>query len=87
MTQRDDGTPVFYRPDGTSVEVAPLAHHRDADPSAALLTGSIVVGPFTAMTRGDCAPLDVGWAIDILRDSPVRYGAAGEHDSNAIATS
>jgi hypothetical protein len=76
MVQRDDGTPVFYRPDGTCVEAAPRTHHRDGDPSIPLHADSIVVGPLTAMTR-DYAPLDVGWAVDILRDSLIRHGDAG----------
>jgi hypothetical protein len=55
MVQRDDGPPMFYRPDGICVESAPRTHQGDADRSA-LLTGSIEVGPFTAMTRGDPRP-------------------------------
>jgi hypothetical protein len=76
LVRRDDGAPVFYRPDGSWVEGAPLTHCRDADPSTPIHADSIVVGSFTSMTRGDCAPLDVGWALDILRDSPNRRGAA-----------
>lgn len=82
MVQGDDGTPVFYRPDGTCVEVAPRTHHRGADPSTPTHADSIVVGPCTAMTRGDDAPLDVGWAVDILRDSPVRR--ARQHRAAAV---
>jgi hypothetical protein len=76
IVQRADGMPVFVRPDGTCVETAPAMprwHHEDADPlapTAALLTAaSAAIGPYTATARGDGAPFNVAWAIDVLRDS------------------
>jgi hypothetical protein len=73
IVKADEGTPVFYRPDGTSLESAARTY-RDADRSLPLHADLIAVGPFTAMTRGDCAALDVGWALDILRHNPSRLG-------------
>jgi hypothetical protein len=66
--------PVFVRPDGTCVETAPAMprwHHEDADPlaptAALLTTASAAIGPYTATARGDGAPFNVAWAIDVLR--------------------
>jgi hypothetical protein len=78
MVQRDDGMPVFYRPDGTCVQIAPATRGGDQDgtgrglAAACPVAPTIAIGPYTAMARGDHAPVDVVWAIDILRQSPHR---------------
>jgi len=60
----------------------PRWHHEDADPvapTAALLTAaSAAIGPYTATARGDGAPFNVTWAIDVLRDSVLANPA--DHD-------
>jgi hypothetical protein len=82
IAQRDEGTPMFYRPDGTCVEIAPAVPrgHQDVEPrgptAGRLIASSVATGPCTAMARGDRAPLDVAWAIDILRDSAFTNPAA-----------
>jgi hypothetical protein len=65
IVQRDDGTLTFYRLDGTCVEIAPRMH-RGARP---FIVG-VAIGPCPTMARADRTPLDVAWAIDILRDGP-----------------
>jgi hypothetical protein len=72
IVKRDDGTPMFYRPDGTLVEIAPATHRADDDDDDSL--GSTAA----TMPAGDCAPFDVAWAIDVLRDSAVTHPAARE---------
>jgi hypothetical protein len=75
IVQRDECTPVFYRPDGSCVEIAPACHRGNLDTAASAsiaacpIASSVVIGPYTAMAHGDCAPIDVAWAIDVLRDS------------------
>jgi hypothetical protein len=82
IAQRDDGALVFYRPDGTCVEIAPATHRGDMDvvapaPIAARqIAPCVAAGPYAATARGDHGPFDVGWAIDILRDSTVMNPAA-----------
>jgi hypothetical protein len=82
IVQRDEGTPVFYRPDGTCVEIAPATHRGDHDvdpwgPTAAHLTApSVPANPYTTMPHGNGAPFDVAWAIDLLRHSAVTNPAA-----------
>jgi len=82
IVQRDEGTPVFYRPDGTCVEIAPAMHRGDLDaaapgPTAARrIAPSVAIGPYTAMAGGDYAAVDVAWAIDILRNSAFTNPAA-----------
>jgi len=61
IARDDDGTPIFYRPDGTCVEIAPVL------PPTCLTAASVTVDPCAATARGDSAPLDVAWAIDVLR--------------------
>jgi HNH endonuclease len=70
IAQRDEGTPVFHRPDGTCVEIAPsMARGEDIEAIAdRLIAPSVATGPDTATALADDAPFDVGWAIDILRD-------------------
>jgi hypothetical protein len=43
-----------------------------------LITASVAIDPYTATARGDGAPFNVAWAIDVLRDS-VRANPA-DHD-------
>jgi hypothetical protein len=53
--------PVFYRPDGTFVEIVPAIPREEY---AAI--PAIAIGPCGA-TPADLAPFDVAWAIDVLR--------------------
>jgi hypothetical protein len=82
IVQRDEGTPVFYRPDGTCVEIAPTMHRGDhvADrwgPTAGYLTApSVPFDPHTTLPHGDGAPFDVAWAIDVLHPCAVTNPAA-----------
>ncbi len=77
IIQSDDGTPVFYRSDGTRVDIAPTMRRRgvpDATGSgltaASLITPArIAIGPYTAMALGDHSPVDMALAIDVLRGS------------------
>jgi HNH endonuclease len=74
IVQRDDGSPVFHRPDGTCVEIAPAMHRADlaATPPGCTATRhtmpNVASDPFSTMPGGDGAPLDVVWAIDVLGD-------------------
>jgi hypothetical protein len=74
IVQRDEGSPVFYRPDGTCVEIAPALHRGEwvaAAPGPATarrIAPCAAFGPYTAMARVDHGRFDVAWAIDILRD-------------------
>jgi hypothetical protein len=76
LVQRD-GTPVFYRPDGTRVEIVPAAHRLDDDADlrgaavARAMVPGVAIGPYTAAPRDGYAAIDVAWAIDILRCSIV----------------
>jgi hypothetical protein len=73
MVQRENGMPVFYRPDGSCVEIAPAAHRVDDDDSPwrptawHLFVTGLAIGPYTAMARGDHTAVDMNWAIDVLR--------------------
>ena len=76
MVQRDDGVPVFYRPDGTCVDIAPTMRRGVPDATgngltaASLITpAGIAIGPYTAMALADHSPVDMAWAIDVLRGS------------------
>jgi hypothetical protein len=77
IIQSDDGTPVFYRPDGTRVDIAPTMRRRGVPDvtgngltAASLITPArIAIGPYTAMALGDHSPVDMAWAIDVLRGS------------------
>jgi hypothetical protein len=76
IVQRADGTSAFLRPDGNCVETAPAMprrHHEDADPFAPTAdlptTASAAIDAYTATARGDGAPFNVAWAVDVLRDS------------------
>ena len=76
MVQRDDGVPVFYRPDGTCVDIAPTMRRGVPDATVNGLTAAsliapagIAIGPYTAMALGDHSPVDMALAIDVLRGS------------------
>jgi hypothetical protein len=76
IARSDDGTPTFYRPDGTCVEIAP------ALPPACVTATSVTIDPCAATARGDSAPLDVAWVIDVLAASIRRASAdqrRGQH--------
>jgi len=57
-------------------------HRGDLDaaapgPTAARrIAPSVAIGPYTAVAGGDHAPVDVAWAIDILRNSAFTNPAA-----------
>ena len=82
IVQRDEGTPVFHRPDGTCVETAPATHREEHEvdpwgPTAAHLTApSVSLDPYTTIPHGDGAPFDVAWAIDVLHPCAVTNLAA-----------
>ena len=57
---------MFYRPDGTLVEIAP-AMHRVSDDCEPLGSGAC-----TRVAVGDAGPLDMTWAIDVLYDNAVQ---------------
>jgi hypothetical protein len=63
IDRRNDGTPVFYRLDGTRVEIAPAMSGGVCD------VLSLPTRACTATAQADHLPLDVAWAIDILRDT------------------
>jgi hypothetical protein len=76
IVQRADGTPTFFRPDGTYVEIAPAMPRLDpqhADPlaptAARLTAASVAIDPHAATAHRDDSPFDVVWAIDILREA------------------
>ena len=66
IVQQRNGAPMFYRPDGTLVEIAP-AMHRVSDHCEPLGSGAC-----TTVAAGDAAPFDINWAIDVLYDNAVR---------------
>jgi hypothetical protein len=79
-----DTTPVFYRPDGRCVEIAPARRQTDlyAVVSGAMIanpTAASIAGPCTLMPPQELAPFDVAWAIDVLRDSS--FTAPDERES------
>jgi hypothetical protein len=75
LVQRDEGTPMFVRPDGTRVEIAPAMPRGNQDRELRGLTAGRLIalsartGPYTAAPQADHVFLDVAWAIDILRDN------------------
>lgn len=77
IVQGHDGTPVFYRSDGTRVEIAPAlsqaAHDTNFCGTAAArqIAADVAISPYTATAHADDARMDVGWAIDVLRDRAV----------------
>ena len=83
MVQRDDGVPVFYRPDGTCVDIAPTMRRGVPDATGHGLTAAslimparIAIGPYTALVLGDHTPVDMAWAIDVLRGSEITNPSA-----------
>jgi hypothetical protein len=62
IVQQRNGAPMFYRPDGTLVEIAPAMHRVSDDCADACTTVAV----------GDAGPLDITWAIDVLYDNAVR---------------
>jgi hypothetical protein len=72
IVRQHEGTPAFYRPDGTRVENAPAMPQWDRSVdhgnSIAHVTACCVpLEPYGTMPYDDGAPLDVAWAIDVLR--------------------
>jgi hypothetical protein len=64
---------VFYRPDGTRVEITPAMPQVDVDvlgpAPGRLIAVNVATDPHTATVNTDHAPFDVAWAIDVLRHS------------------
>ena len=76
IRRRTDGRPVFYRPDGTRVEIAPATRYdgRDFYPRK-IGDGPRIAEGVTTDHREMPAhttdtQFDLGWAIDVLRDAP-----------------
>jgi hypothetical protein len=65
VVRAGDGAPVFYRPDGTRVEVAPLGSVAER-----LIMSGVVTGPHVPTPYVENAGFDVGWVVDILREAP-----------------
>jgi hypothetical protein len=66
---------MFFRPDGTCVEIAPAMPRGNLDRELPGLTAGRLTAlgaatdPDTAVAPADHVSLDVAWAIDILRDN------------------
>ena len=72
-----DGATEFIRPDGSRLETAPIprSSHGDtplAPTDARLAAAGIAIGPHTTTPVWHGERLDVGWAIDVLRDREFR---------------
>ena len=75
---RADGAAEFVRPDGWRLEPVPPppTGWRDDPPlapvDARLAAAGVTIGPYTATPVWYGDRLDVGWAIDVLRDGEFR---------------
>ena len=70
MVREEDGAAVFFRPDGSRLEVAsPAPPGTDRDPwLTSNIDGTDATLPCSIATRcWDGEPLDVVWAVDVLR--------------------
>jgi hypothetical protein len=70
VERRDDGTLVFFAPDGRLIEAAPAAAAVDGGGMAAIVdrqrARGLSIGPGTAPPRWRDAPLDLGRAVEVL---------------------
>ncbi len=57
MARNGDGAVTFFRPDGTVVE----------EVAAVVRTGCLPLPPAGPLPVWDGTPLNLGWAIDVLR--------------------
>ncbi|MPY91261.1 MAG: hypothetical protein GEU99_25540, partial [Luteitalea sp.] len=93
ITRGADGVVGVWRPDGRPLPASPPAPHWNVGPgdvraplapsAARLAAAGIWIGPHTATPDWHGERLDVGWALDVLRDRPV--GAAPGGDVSAEA--
>ena len=74
VVRAEDGELVFYRPDGTCIEMAPAMSCSEKEPERPLglvsssgATTRVTMGPSTTTSCADDRPFDVGWALDVLR--------------------